>query len=385
MNGRVYDPVLGRFLSADPNVDDARDAQGFNRYSYVGNNPMNATDPSGFFKLKDALKIVAVVAAAYFTAGWAISTWGTTMATSGSLAAGTFTATVTAHSAFGALVGNAVLGGLAGGFASGFAGSLLNGGSVGDAFKAGVIGGALGAFTAYVGAKIGQGVDDWKNGSQEYYNVRPDPLNPGKMLPPEKILDKTSIRGGVRIFENGMLNPLDDAAKNGAYFYKGQEFILAHNPSHGFIADLTEVTLGKLTGTSSLGRDLAGVLGQIDAAQSTLYMHSQGAQIGFNALAEVGRRGGALQGLSLKVYGGATNVLTSNMIAHSVRANITTWTMNAFDAVPNIAGLNALYAPHRFVTSLLASPFLFAGSALSPHSSSTGTGKTFWSIFNSTY
>lgn len=30
MNGRVFDPVLGRFLSADPNVDGASDAQGFN-------------------------------------------------------------------------------------------------------------------------------------------------------------------------------------------------------------------------------------------------------------------------------------------------------------------------------------------------------------------
>jgi hypothetical protein len=46
-------------------------------------------------------------------------------------------------------------GGLAGGFVSGFAGSLLNGGSLGDAFKAGVIGGAIGMVTGGLLGKIG--------------------------------------------------------------------------------------------------------------------------------------------------------------------------------------------------------------------------------------
>ncbi|MEO3430497.1 RHS repeat-associated core domain-containing protein [Pelagibius sp. CAU 1746] len=48
MNGRVYDPTLGRFLSADPFVTYPETTQGFNRYSYVNNNPLSYTDPSGF-------------------------------------------------------------------------------------------------------------------------------------------------------------------------------------------------------------------------------------------------------------------------------------------------------------------------------------------------
>ncbi|UZJ43677.1 RHS repeat-associated core domain-containing protein [Marinimicrobium sp. C6131] len=48
MNGRIYDPRLGRFLQADPLIDGVTDTQGYNRYSYVHNNPLNATDPSGF-------------------------------------------------------------------------------------------------------------------------------------------------------------------------------------------------------------------------------------------------------------------------------------------------------------------------------------------------
>ncbi len=49
MNGRVYDPVLGRFLSPDPNVQFVADLQSYNRYSYVLNNPLRYTDPTGYF------------------------------------------------------------------------------------------------------------------------------------------------------------------------------------------------------------------------------------------------------------------------------------------------------------------------------------------------
>jgi len=47
MNGRVYDPELGRFLSADPVVQFPASTQGLDRYSYVLNNPLSATDPTG--------------------------------------------------------------------------------------------------------------------------------------------------------------------------------------------------------------------------------------------------------------------------------------------------------------------------------------------------
>ena len=51
MNGRLYDPVLARFVSADPHVDNPFDLQSLNRYSYVNNNPLGYTDPTGYFKL----------------------------------------------------------------------------------------------------------------------------------------------------------------------------------------------------------------------------------------------------------------------------------------------------------------------------------------------
>lgn len=60
MNGRVYDAQIGRFLSADPHVQDPFNTQNLNRYSYVLNNPLAYTDPSGFFfkKLFRAIKKV---------------------------------------------------------------------------------------------------------------------------------------------------------------------------------------------------------------------------------------------------------------------------------------------------------------------------------------
>ncbi|NJS36662.1 MAG: RHS repeat-associated core domain-containing protein [Brachymonas sp.] len=48
MNARVYDPDIGRFLSPDPKITYYSNTQGFNRYAYVQNNPLNSYDPDGF-------------------------------------------------------------------------------------------------------------------------------------------------------------------------------------------------------------------------------------------------------------------------------------------------------------------------------------------------
>ncbi len=48
MNGRIYDPKLARFMQADPFIDGVTDSQGYNRYTYVRNNPLAYTDPTGF-------------------------------------------------------------------------------------------------------------------------------------------------------------------------------------------------------------------------------------------------------------------------------------------------------------------------------------------------
>jgi RHS repeat-associated protein len=125
MNGRVYDPVIGRFLSADPFIQAPENTQSPNRYSYVFNNPLSYTDPSGFLSFGDALKIAVIV--------------GATIVTGGAAAA--------AFAGLGGL-GAAVVGGAVGGFVGGFTGAALNGANFSQAMQAGLNGGLRGAISA---------------------------------------------------------------------------------------------------------------------------------------------------------------------------------------------------------------------------------------------
>ena len=59
MNGRLYDPVLHRFLQPDNFVQDPFNTQNFNRYGYCMNNPLLYTDPTGeWFVIDDAIAML---------------------------------------------------------------------------------------------------------------------------------------------------------------------------------------------------------------------------------------------------------------------------------------------------------------------------------------
>ena len=169
MNGRVFDPVLGRFLSADPLVDDAGDSQAYNRYSYVSNNPLNATDPSGYTKLGNFLLADAIggmmgmgpgVGASLYATQGGTRPWSIDPMYYAAPGAYRQYAPQIAGIVVGVVVtiatgGNAAAGGAAGGFVSAYAGTMLNGGSLSDAFSAGAIGSACGAFVGWCGANGG--------------------------------------------------------------------------------------------------------------------------------------------------------------------------------------------------------------------------------------
>jgi len=72
---RFYDPALCRFISADTIVPEPANAQAWDRFAYVKNNPVNATDPSGHFAWIPALAAAGGIIGA--------ATYGITTAISG--------------------------------------------------------------------------------------------------------------------------------------------------------------------------------------------------------------------------------------------------------------------------------------------------------------
>ena len=88
MNGRLYNPVLGRFLSPDNLVQMPDNAQRYNRYSYCLNNPLKYTNPSGkafviddatiaftLFSVASSMMQAAATGGNVWKAGAAIGVW----------------------------------------------------------------------------------------------------------------------------------------------------------------------------------------------------------------------------------------------------------------------------------------------------------------------
>lgn len=150
MNGRIYDPKLGRFLQTDPFVQAPKNSQNLNRYSYVLNNPLSYTDPTGFSFWKKVRPFVAIAVTIYLGPAAALVTgsWVAGGAIAGYVAGAIATGTVegafigaAAGAAFGALhswnaVGNARFGKTLAHGAVGGTSSVLSGGKFGHGFAA---------------------------------------------------------------------------------------------------------------------------------------------------------------------------------------------------------------------------------------------------------
>lgn len=73
MNGRLYDPLLRRFLNADENIQDPHNTQNYNKYGYVLNNPLMYNDPSGEFFLAIPVLTAIIIGAAVGLASYVIT------------------------------------------------------------------------------------------------------------------------------------------------------------------------------------------------------------------------------------------------------------------------------------------------------------------------
>ena len=165
MNGRMYDPVVGRVLSPDNFVQNPYSTQDYNRYAYGKNNPLVFNDPDGEWI---NFVIGAVVGGfsgyrigkAKGASGWSLFFYtlggaaiGTASAGIGSSVAATVGSSLTVS--YGGLAG-AAIGGATAGAASGVGFATLSGGNIGKAAWAGALSGlAGGAVGAYIGGGAG--------------------------------------------------------------------------------------------------------------------------------------------------------------------------------------------------------------------------------------
>ena len=144
MNGRVYDPLLGRFMTADPFVQSPRNLQSYNRYSYVWNNPLSAIDPTGYSRWTNFRDNIAIPAAAITIAVFApeISAFvgWTGGVEAGAAVAGGFSGSI----------------GLSGAAASGMLGGALAGGVLGGTWQSAFLGAFTGGAFGAVGSEMGQ-------------------------------------------------------------------------------------------------------------------------------------------------------------------------------------------------------------------------------------
>ena len=77
MNGRAYDYNLGRFYGVDPFIQFPSNSQSLNPYSYLMNNPLSGTDPTGYCSTGTMIKGTEAIGCA------TVSGFGTTQSNSG--------------------------------------------------------------------------------------------------------------------------------------------------------------------------------------------------------------------------------------------------------------------------------------------------------------
>lgn len=156
MNGRLYDPVLGRFFSPDNYVQLPDFSQSYNRYSYCLNNPLKYTDPSGELFGIDDLVLLGVAYSAYTNAMMAIGNGQNAWKAAG-LSLLSSAASFGIGQAFGAVgnVGKELLRAGAHGVSSGVI-NVLDGGDFTSGFASGAVASGIGSLCQ--GTSMNQGL-----------------------------------------------------------------------------------------------------------------------------------------------------------------------------------------------------------------------------------
>lgn len=199
MNARLYDPLMCRFLSPDPQMQFPYFSQGHNRFSYALNNPMRYVDEDGEF-FWTAVGIAALIGgtinvATHWDAIQAGGFWtGAQYFLTGAVAGGAGAAVgIGAAVGFGSMLGvtaasytaattgfiNGALSGAAGGAASGFisetGNSLIEGQNLGNSLLNGLWGAGKGAISGGITGGVAGGIQATQQGKSFWNGTAPDP------------------------------------------------------------------------------------------------------------------------------------------------------------------------------------------------------------------
>lgn len=223
MNGRLYDPIVGRMLSPDNNIQMPDNTQNYNRYSYALNNPLRFTDPDGEFLFVPILIGMAIGATVYTAVhlvthdfsfkGW---DWG---AFAGAVVAGGVGGAIApalAAAGIGGFYGGAITGA-----ASGFSANLTTGIWHGDkfgsiitsSFKGALIGAAIGGVIGGIDAELkGQRFLDGKGKTpvERYLTGTGSNPDPSEMSL-DKVIEHSEVKGQVPSDANNLNGPWEDA------------------------------------------------------------------------------------------------------------------------------------------------------------------------------
>jgi len=288
MNGRLYDPIVGRMLSPDNNIQMPDNTQNYNRYSYALNNPLRFTDPDGEFLFVPVLIGMAIGAATYTAIhlvthdfsfkGW---DWG---AFAGAVVAGGVGGAIApalAAAGIGGFYGGAITGA-----ATGFAANLTTGIWHGDkfgsiitsSFKGALIGAAIGGVIGGIKAKL-----DGRNFSNGGKTIKIDQNVACATNVPEGL---TSIDGkyvgkynGTNVFETSQLGT---GLGSGGVTLPGTGIFVGKGVfSQGLDPDLLMHEFGHILQANDIGK--ANFYGKV--APSSLWSANKHGQDGWNHMA----------------------------------------------------------------------------------------------------
>ena len=126
MNGRIYDPQLGRFLQPDPVIQEPTNAQSWNAYTYVFNNPLTYTDPTGMMSERAWNNVWRVAALVISIVSMNATNWYMGVSTQAGMTAAAAGGFFAGYAATGTLK-SAVIGAFSAAITAGIARSGMNG------------------------------------------------------------------------------------------------------------------------------------------------------------------------------------------------------------------------------------------------------------------